>query len=464
MALKRSPRLLLPLLLLAVPFRGLPVKGQQPVDPALAAALQHVLDSCRTATNVPGLSTTFLLPDGRYWNGVSGVADIHTNAPIDTTHVFQAASVVKHFTATIVLQLVEEGVLALDDTIGSFITPLPYIAGSTRVRHLLNHRSGLADYLATPGAANNWFMDPDSVWPPEQILAQYSAPPLFAPNSAFSYSNTNYLVLGMVVEAATGTAFSEQLRTRILEPIGMEEAYFPPDLPISGNLVPGWTSWTTPNVYDTDATPVLRDCFSSFGWAAGALVARPWELAHGVRAVQAGDLLQPGSLNTMRTFTNVNFSDGATGYGLGTMRYSYAGRTYYGHSGDISGFTQMAVHGIDDGITFAISIDRNNAPRGPIAAALLAALHRGITTGAVEEATPALQIWPNPTNGTVYVSGMGQGDATIELHDAVGRSVYQSRMTTEGTMELDLGPLPAGIYHLVRRSTQGSWHARIVRE
>lgn len=463
MAMKHTPLLLFPLLLLAVPFRGLPASGQQPVDTALAAALQHVLDSCRTATNVPGISTTFLLPEGRYWNGVSGVAHIYTNAPLDTTHVFQGASVVKHFTATIVMQLVEEGVLGLDDTIGSYIAPLPHISGTTRLRHLLNHRSGLADFLGTPGAANNWFIHPDSVWPPEQILAQYSAAPLFAPNAAFSYSNTNYLLLGMVVEAATGISFSEQLRTRILEAVGMQEAYFPPDLPISGNLVPGWTSWSAPNVYDTDATPVLRDCFSSFGWAAGALVARPWELAHGIRAVQAGDLLQPASLSAMRTFTNANFTDGATGYGLGTMRYSYAGRTYYGHSGDISGFTQMAVHGIHDGITFAISINRNNAPRGPIAAALLAAVHRGLTTGIAEHTAPALSVWPNPTNGMLYIDNEAEGPVLIEVRDALGRLVHQQRTSALGTMEVDMARCTPGVYHLAVRTANTARQARVIR-
>lgn len=461
--MKRTPRSLLPLLLLAVPFRGLPAKGQQPVDPALAAALQHVLDSCRTATNVPGISTTFLLPGGRYWYGVTGTAHIGTNAPLDTTHVFQGASVVKHFTATIVLQLVEEGVLALDDTLGSYITPLPHISGNTRLRHLLNHRSGLADYLATPGSASNWFTHPDSVWPPEQILSFYSAAPLFAPNAAFSYSNTNYLLLGMVVEAATGIAFSEHLRTRILEPLGLEEAYFPPDMPITGNLVPGWTSWTTPNVYDTDATPVLRDCFSSFGWAAGALVARPWELAHGVRAVQTGTLLEPASLSAMRTFTNLSFSDGSTGYGLGTMRYSYAGRTYYGHSGDISGFTQMAVHGIHDSVSFAISINRNNAPRGPIAAALLAAVHRGLSTGMAEH-TAAIRphAWPNPTNGTLHI-GLPEGEVLLgaEVLNALGQVVLR---TTDPPGVVDLHGVAPGLYTLRVRTREGEGAVRVVKE
>ncbi|HEY0976924.1 MAG TPA: serine hydrolase [Flavobacteriales bacterium] len=459
-------RSLLPLLLLAIPFRGLPVKGQQPVDPAMAAALQQVLDSCRIATVVPGISTTFLFPDGRYWNGVSGVAHIGTNAPMDTSYVFQAASVTKHFTTTIVMQLVEEGELALDDTIGSYITTPADIPGSTRIRHLLNHRSGLADYLQAPGAANNWFLHPDSVWPPDQILELYSDEPLFAPNAAFSYSNTNFMLLGMIVEAVTGTSFAQELQERILDPLGLEEAYFPPDLPITGNLVPGWTSFTQPNVYDTDVTPVLQDCFSSFGWSAGALVARPWELAHGVRAMQDGTLLEAGSLTAMRTCTNVNFTDGCNGYGLGTMRYTYAGRTYYGHGGDISGFTQMAVHGIHDSISFAISINRNNAPRGPIAAALLAAAHRALSVGIAHRDAPhLLSVHPNPTTGLVHLDGPAlPSGAIIDVRDALGRPVQRIRPVGVAARSVDLSALPPGTYQLSVLTTEGPWWGRVVRE
>src|SRR5262245_60318006 len=126
-------------LLPCIVFTGLYGRAQTPVDPAIASVLQQKLDSCRNVYNVPGISATLLLPGDRYWNGVTGVADIYTEEPLDTFHVFQGASVTKLFTSTIVFQLIEEGLLDLDDTLGSYLPAIPNIPGDTHIRYLLNH-------------------------------------------------------------------------------------------------------------------------------------------------------------------------------------------------------------------------------------------------------------------------------------------------------------------------------------
>ncbi len=454
------------LLLLAVVFKGPSARGQAPVDPAFAAALQQKLDSCRSVFSVPGISATLLLPGDRYWNGVSGLADIYTMEPVDTAHVFQAASVTKLFTATIVMQLIEEGLLTLDDTVDEHLPPLPNIPGNTQLRYLLNHRSGLADYLQTPGAWNNWFSDPDSVWPPAQIIQNYSAPPLFPQNAAFSYSNTNYMLLGMIVEVVTGNPFHVELNERILLPLGLT-AYFPPAVPVVGDLIPGWSSWTSTGVYDTDVTPVLMDCFSSFGYAAGALVSTPEVLARFTRSVMTGQLLTPASLTTMRTCSNISFSDGANGYGHGTMRYSYAGRTYFGHSGDISGFTQMSVHGEEDSVTITLSINRNNAPRGLVAAAMLGVVHQMLSVGIgdLPEASPAFDLFPVPATElvTLRAAELTPGDR-VELISATGRVVRTEQATMQGTHMLPLNGCAPGLY-VVRWHTRGGMvNGRVVVE
>jgi CubicO group peptidase (beta-lactamase class C family) len=323
------------------------------------------------------------------------------------------------------------------------------IPGGTQLRYLLNHRSGLADYLQQPGAANNWFNYPDSVWPPAQVIGTYHATPAFAQDASFAYSNTNFLLLGMVIEAVTGHSYAQELDTRILQPLGLADAYFPPELPVAGALVPGWTSWTEPDVYDTDVTPVLRDCYASFGFAAGAVVIKPHDLARFTRAVMTGALLTPASLATMRTCTNVNFGGGCNGYGHGAMRYVFAGRTYYGHAGDINGFTQMSVHSEEDSVTLTLSINRNSAPRGPIAGALLATVHEGLTVGigATEPVAPAFEIFPVPARERVTVRSDALRTADrIEVLDATGQMVRNEGCLRNGAHELMLTGLAAGPY------------------
>ncbi|MEO8589076.1 MAG: serine hydrolase [Flavobacteriales bacterium] len=444
---------------LAIVFHGFGARAQTPIDPAFAALLQQKLDSCRNVYDVPGISATILLPGDRYWNGATGVADIYTNEPLDTAHVFQAASTTKLFTATIIFQLIDEGLLALDDTIGEYLPPMTDIPGDTQLRYLLNHRSGLADYLQQPGAFNNWFNFPDSVWPPAQVIGTYHAPPQFAQNAAFSYSNTNFLLLGMVIEAVTGNTYAQELNARILAPLGMEDAYFPPGLPIAGALVPGWTSFSQPNVYDTDVTPVLRDCYASFGFAAGAVVIKPNDLARFTRAVMTGALLTPASLTTMRTCTNVNFGDGCNGYGHGAMRYVFAGRTYYGHGGDINGFTQLTIHDQPDSVTLVLSINRNNAPRGPIAAAMLGVVFEGLSTGLadVRPLAAAFELFPVPATDRVTLrSAALSTNDRIDLFDATGRMVRSERAASNGAHELNVQGLPPGAYQVRWRSAHGT--------
>lgn len=455
------------LVLLAVVFTGTATHAQTPVAPELAAILQQKLDSCRNVYNVPGISATLLLPGDRYWNGTTGVAHIFTEEPLDTFHVFQAASTTKMFTATIVFQLIEEGLLTLDDTLGSYLPPIPNIPGNRRIRYLLNHRSGIADFVGSPGVSNAWLFTPDSIWPPLQTLTQFSNPPLFNQNASFSYSNTNYVLLGMIVEAVTGNPFWQELRDRITTPLGLEDTYFPPFDPITGVLVPGWSSFVAANTYDTDVTPYLRDCFASLVFAAGAVVIRPNDLARFTRALMTGVLLQPSSLSTMRTCTNVSFGDGSTGYGHGAGRYVYGGRTYYGHGGDISGFTQLALHSEQDGVTIALSMNRNSAPRNPITAALLAVLHQNMTVDVATHAQHAqvLELYPVPATDVVNIrcADLQPGDR-IDLLDATGHVVRSERTTQVGQHRFSVQGVAAGAYIVRSAMRQGEGHRMLVVE
>lgn len=447
------PHHLLPAL--AVVFQGVPARCQAPVEPVFRDVLQAKLDSCRSVFDLPGISATLLLPGDRYWNGTAGVAHIGTNAALDTFHVFQAASVTKLFTATAVMQLAEEGLLDLDATVGDHLAPIPNVPMGRSIRSLLNHRSGIADHITAPGVFMTWYTTPDSIWPPVQSIAMFGGPPLFSENAAFSYSNTNYLLLGMIVEQVTAMPLAEVFRERFFIPLALNDTYFPPHLPNAGELVPGWTSFTTPGVYDTDVTPVLGDCFSRMGLRAGAIVSTPNDLARFTRAVLTGSLLAPSSIELMRTCSNVAFSDGATGYGHGTMRYVFDGNIYFGHSGDISGFTQMSLQSEQEDITITISINRNNAPRHAIARALLDVVQQQLTAGGPElnSMHRGLQLYPVPARERLVVRSakLQPGDRN-EVLDAAGRLLQSERVTVPEAHHFSVELFAPGLY-TVRAST-----------
>lgn len=424
--------------------------AQTPVSADFAAALQAKLDSCVNAFAVPGISATVLLPGDRYWNGASGLADIYTQEPMDTAFEFQAASMTKLFTSAIVMQLVSEGLLSLDDTVGTFLPPMTYVPSNTKVRHLLKHRSGLTDFLADPNAANSWLLQPNYAWDPFDALETFGAAPSFAQGTAFSYSNTNYVLLGLIVEALTGQPYHEVLRARILDPLGLEHTVFRPDEPLPGPLVPGWSSLSQPNTYTDDMTGFLGINFASMVFTAGAVVTTPWDMAHHNRALFTGALLPQQWMDTMRVCTNVSLGSGCTGYGFGTMRYVFAGRTYFGHAGDINGFTQLSIHSAADSVTLVLSINRNNAPRGPIAAALLGVVFQQLAVGLKEmDHTTGITLRPNPATDEVRIDGPPATPfERIDLLDAAGRTVWSASNVRSAEQVIDVHALAPGAYQV----------------
>ncbi|MFM9947952.1 MAG: serine hydrolase [Saprospiraceae bacterium] len=448
------------------------ILAQTPVDASLAALLQQKLDSCVNAFSVPGISATILFPGNRVWQSASGLSHIYNQTPMDTSRLFSQASVTKMFTSAMILQLVDEGELSLDDPIGQYLPTLPHVNSAIKIRRLLNHRSGIHDFIAGNNAtAQSWFSAPLVIWDPEDAIAAFIQAPIFSENAAFSYSNTNYVLLGMIIENVTGTTFAEALHSRFLEPYGLTRTFFPPQDVVPGPLATGWTSFTTPNVYNTDAAPIYSPSSLSMIFTAGALFSLPADVARFTRLLYSGEILSDSMLTVLKTCTNVNFGDGCNGYGHGSMRYNYFGKTYFGHAGDFSGVTQLSIHQEEDDITLTLSINRNNAPRNPITAALLQVVRDNpLTTNAPEVAMIAdnLVVWPNPSTGSARIGGtLHQGSACLlEITDLTGRILIAQNLGNlpAGDFEypIEAAGLPPGLYSCRLILENGSVTTRLV--
>ncbi|MGV3630895.1 MAG: serine hydrolase [Bacteroidota bacterium] len=455
----QKTRITFVLLLLILPFFRL--RAQTAVDEYTAALLQQKLDSCVNTYDVPGISATLLLPGNRYWNGASGLSHIYTLAPMDTTLLFQEASVSKLFTATVIFQLIEEGSLSLNDEVGMYLSDIATIPSNTKIRYLLNQRSGIYNFIGqNPNAGDTWFSYPDSIWTPQLAIETYNDDPLFTQNGGFYYCNTNYILLGMIIEQITGHTFAEELRTRILEPYGLTQTFFPPTEDINGPLTTGWTSFTSlTGPFTTDASVMLNDCFASMVYTSGALVSCPKDVAKFTRLLFSGDILSQASLTQMKTCTNVNFSDGCNGYGYGTMRYTFNNKTWFGHAGDISGFTQLTIHQEQDSMTLTLSINRNNAPRNPIAAALIGSLVQALELGKLPAAA-SFHLSPNPANGEVHIEfSEAKEEKQLTLYNELGQAVYSEKLAEQvSSCTIPVDQLPGGIYflHLSGEKTFGT--------
>jgi D-alanyl-D-alanine carboxypeptidase len=419
-----------------------------PVDPALAAALQQKLESLVTTFNVPGIACTIILPGDQTWQGAAGMNHIYNFTSMDTNRVFQLASVTKMFVAAVVMDLVGEGQIALDDSLGTYLAPLPNINGAVTIRNLLRHRSGIHNWLENPVAANTWFNAPDSIWTPENVISAYVLAP--TGSTAFQYSNTNYLLLGMIVEAVTGNTFAAELRSRFLDPDGLDQIFLPPFDTVTGPLATGWTSFTQPNGFDTDASPIFNDCYASMVWTAGAMMGQTEDVARFTRLLHSGQLIHDTLVAQMQQITSSGPIGSGNGYGLGTIRFNFNLRNYFGHAGDISGFTQLAMHREQDGVTLALAVNRGLAPRGPMATELLKVVNNYLAATGTSEAAgrpEVLTIRPNPASGEAWISGnsVGGGKFQLDIVDASGRRVREATFENQAPGAFELPVSLAGL-------------------
>jgi D-alanyl-D-alanine carboxypeptidase len=256
------------------------------------------------------------------WSGASGPPRGGSTTPLSGTTPFAIASVTKTFTAAIVLQLVDEGRVDLDAQVNDYLPELTIARGVT-VRQLLSHTSGIADLLAPMRDRLN--AEPARIWHPAEVLALLG-PSTFEPGTSWAYSNTNYLIAGMLVERVTGHPFADELERRITGPLKLLGTGPPKAGKLPELMGPSWTSaFFTSAMLDSNAANLVR-------WG---------------DALYGGSILRAESLAQM-----LDFND--HGYGLGAEQYRFGGLPGYGHSGLLRGYTALLVHLPDAHLTVAV--------------------------------------------------------------------------------------------------------------
>ncbi len=216
-----------------------------------------------------------------WWQSSSAVLPSETALPIDVRDRFRVGSITKTFVAVIVLQLVNEHLLRLGDTVERWLPGV--VPGGSRitVRELLAYRSGLANYASDASFLRRTVAEPRRRWTPRQLVRVALAEgPVARPGKRFAYASTNYVLLGLVVERATGTSLERQLRGRILAPLGLKGTSFVPGRRIPGGYAHGYAPTEHDGIVGSLATARDRSKVSaSWAWAAGAIVSAAPDLS-----------------------------------------------------------------------------------------------------------------------------------------------------------------------------------------
>jgi D-alanyl-D-alanine carboxypeptidase len=312
------------------------VAGAAPVAAATPRtdAVQRGLDALVREHGFPGAMASVRDGDGRSRFYSAGVGDLRTGAPVPVEGRVRIASATKMFTATVVLQLVDEGRVRLDEPVETYLPNLIRGDGidgrAITVRRLLQHTSGLPEYFTM-----DYLTVRHTYAEPRELLDLALAKPGTGPG--WSYSNTNYVVAGLIIQRVTGRPVGEEITERIIEPAGLRHTYWPRvgEEDIRGRHAHGYYTAEPPAGERIDITRLDP----SWGWAAGQLVASPGDVNRFLGALLGGRLLSRARLAEMRETVPAPGLPPNWRYGLGLIRIELScGEVAWGHGGDVDGY------------------------------------------------------------------------------------------------------------------------------
>ena len=352
--------------------------------PAYARKLRPMIEEQMRTRDIPGALIYVDVPDEGTWSTALGKADLSTDAPMDLDDHFRVGSITKTFTGTVILQLVDEGKLGLDDPVSKYQPEVPN-GDNITIRELLNMSSGLFSYSEDKGFNQTLDSDPDKVWEPEELVSiGLRHEPVFPPGKGFYYSNTNFVLLGMIVEELTGQPLGEAFEERIFEPLGMTQTSLPertsaaiPDPHAQGYMYGNNVEAMQPSVLTGKKAAEADESAGkpsdvtghnpSWAWAAGGAISTVHDLRIYAKALATGELLGPETQKQRLTWSPYPPGPDAK-YGLAVAQFA---GSYIGHDGQLPGFNSFEGYDPEKKITIVVNSNLYASPDGSTPATVI---------------------------------------------------------------------------------------------
>jgi D-alanyl-D-alanine carboxypeptidase len=343
------------------------------VDAALTARLQAAIDSVRAQGQFPGMTLGVALADGRTIALASGYSDTLRRIAMRPTDRLLQGSVGKTYVAAVALQLVREGRLRLDERIATYLggerwfSRLPN-GGDITVRQLMNHTSGLVRYEFNPAATAVLRQQPFKVWTPEERLAfLFDTQAPFAAGTSWDYSDTNYIVLGMIIERLTGRSYYDELRRRILVPLALRNT-IPSDRRELPGVVVGYAGPKNDlGGYDASIVDGRMAINPQFEWTGGGVASTAEDLARWGKMLYEGRAFDSSLVREMVTGVPARLGPNVR-YGLAAMIRQTPLGPAWGHSGFFPGYATEMLYFPESRVAVAVQVNITDPyPRGLVA-------------------------------------------------------------------------------------------------
>jgi D-alanyl-D-alanine carboxypeptidase len=310
----------------------------------LQTALQHKLDEWHKAGNFPGATLGVVLASGESFGLAVGFSDRDLKTPMKPDSRMLAGSVGKTFAAATALQLIKEGKIRLDDRIEKYLGGEPWFARlpnakEITVRQLLNHTSGLVRYEFKDQFTKDLTAKPEKTWKPAELVAYLlDEKPPFEAGKGWDYSDTNYIVLGMIIEKVTGRKFYDEANRRLLKPLKLTNT-IPQDGPRLKGVVQGYAGPNNP--FGGSDAMIQAGKFAinpQFEWTGGGYASTAQDLARWARMIYEGKAFSPDLLPQVLDGVAAPMLGRESKYGLGVIIRKTSAGTSYGHSGFFPGY------------------------------------------------------------------------------------------------------------------------------
>lgn len=325
----------------------------------LQSAMQELVS---TQHGPPGVLTLVAKGDASPTVTTAGVNDVSLHTPITSADITRIASVAKAFSGAAALSLVRDGKLSVNSTVAQSVKGLPKAWGAVTIAQLLQHTGGVPDYIKSPAFLKKFVADPTYTWKPRQLLKFVESKPLeFTPGTQYAYSDSDNIIIGLIVEQATGKPYAEALIDLVYQPVELASTSLPDTPPMPNPHVNGYS-------YDEAGAQenVTESVSPSGAWASGGILSNATDLNLFVRAYVSGQLI--GQAQHEEQFNFVAGESGPPGpgtnsSGLAVYRYETECGTYYGHTGNFPGYTTFIASTEDGQNSTVVIVNSQINPR-----------------------------------------------------------------------------------------------------
>ncbi len=399
----------------------------QSFDGSLSSQLQNELDQFRNKTQYMGMSVAVISDEYGTWTGVSGYSQESSDKEITSDMIFGIGSVTKTYIATLVMQLEDDGLLSIEDSLYHWLPSYPNIDSTITIEQLLKHESGVFNLTESPLFFEKINQNPTHVWQDEEIILNLVEAPLFKPGDSYSYSNTNFILLGMILKKATTQSISTLIKERILVPLGINQTYLAIEDDLDADLAHGWLDVDGDSELDDFTDYLSPNAFYSALWTAGSMFSTAENSAFFMKALFNGELVSSSSLEKMMEI------NAATHSGLGLFGFVTPDNiSMMGHDGFTLEYSAFVYYDVSSKSTFSVLVNQRDLD----SRSMLLIFEFVNILSEFESTTLPIeplvdhsfqldQNWPNPFNSSTNISFTLQkeGNVQLNIYNAFGGKV-----------------------------------------